>query len=269
MVNGIPSVEFQDRGGYFDLAPTDLAESVRSEIVLALTEMGFDIEASHHEVAQSQHEIDFKYGDALTMADNVVTFKFATKTIALMNGLHATFMAKPVYGICGSGMHINFFAPHFDHLHFQPSDKDIEVFDNINSLKCEHGNDNITDPVHLDLTDPKTWFNAGMPASFSAIFCINIFQVAPVSIADGMMECAEHLLNEDGFLLIYGPFQVEGKFSTDSNQEFHNTLSSAGVPEWGLKDVADLKSAAAKHGLELKEQIDMPANNFSLIFGKI
>jgi len=107
MVNGMPSVEFQDHGGYFDLAPTDLAESVRSEIVLALTEMGFDIEASHHEVAESQHEIDFKYGDALTMADNVVTFKFATKTIALMNGLHATFMAKPVYGICGSGMHIN------------------------------------------------------------------------------------------------------------------------------------------------------------------
>ncbi|NOR81536.1 MAG: DUF938 domain-containing protein [Methyloprofundus sp.] len=169
----------------------------------------------------------------------------------------------------GSGMHINFFAPHFEHLHFHPSDKDIEVFDNIKSLSVEQGNDNISDPVHLDLTDPKTWFNAGMKGSFSTIFCINIFQVAPVSIADGMMECAEHLLNEDGFLLIYGPFQVEGQFSTHSNQEFHDTLSSAGVPEWGLKDVADLKAAAAKHGLELKEQIDMPANNFSLIFGKI
>jgi len=107
MVNGLPSLEFQDTGGYFDLAPTDLAEDVRSKIVVALTEMGFDIEASHHEVAESQHEIDFKYGDALSTADNVVTFRFATKTIALMNGLHATFMAKPIYGICGSGMHIN------------------------------------------------------------------------------------------------------------------------------------------------------------------
>lgn len=107
MLNGEPSIEFQDKGGYFDLAPTDLAEDVRRDIVLALTDMGFDIEASHHEVAESQHEIDFKYGDALSTADNVITFKFATKTIALMNGLHATFMAKPIFGINGSGMHTN------------------------------------------------------------------------------------------------------------------------------------------------------------------
>ncbi|WP_253487638.1 type I glutamate--ammonia ligase [Methanocalculus alkaliphilus] len=105
--NGQPSLEFQDVGGYFDLAPTDLAEDVRRDIIIALTEMGFDIEASHHEVAKSQHEIDFKYGDALTTADNVITFKFATKTIALQNGLHASFMAKPIFGINGSGMHTN------------------------------------------------------------------------------------------------------------------------------------------------------------------
>jgi glutamine synthetase len=107
MAEGRPATEFQDTGGYFDLAPTDLAEDVRRDIILSLTEMGFDIEASHHEVAESQHEIDFKYGDALTTADNVITFKFATKTIALLNGLHATFMAKPVFGINGSGMHTN------------------------------------------------------------------------------------------------------------------------------------------------------------------
>jgi glutamine synthetase len=107
MVDGKPTTQFQDTGGYFDLAPTDLAENVRRDIILALTEMGFEIEASHHEVAESQHEIDFKYGDALATADNVITFKFATKTIALMNGLHATFMAKPIQGINGSGMHTN------------------------------------------------------------------------------------------------------------------------------------------------------------------
>ena len=105
--NGTPTIVPQDKGGYFDLAPTDLAEDVRSEIVLALTDMGFEIEASHHEVAESQHEIDFKYGDALKTADNVITFKYATKSIALQNGLNATFMAKPIYGICGSGMHVN------------------------------------------------------------------------------------------------------------------------------------------------------------------
>jgi glutamine synthetase len=107
MVNGKPTTEFQDSGGYFDLDPTDAASNVRQDIVIALTEMGFDIEASHHEVAESQHEIDFRFGDALTAADNVITFKYATKTIALMNGLHAAFMAKPVQGINGSGMHTN------------------------------------------------------------------------------------------------------------------------------------------------------------------
>jgi AraC-like DNA-binding protein len=168
----------------------------------------------------------------------------------------------------GSGMHINYFAPHFEHLHFQPSDKDKEVFDNIKKLSTDHSNDNIADPAHLDLTDAETWFNAGNENSFAAIFCINIFQVAPISIADGMMECASLLLKKDGILLIYGPFQVEGTFTTDSNKEFHETLGSAGVSEWGLKDVADLKKAAERHGLELKEQINMPANNFSLIFGR-
>lgn len=167
----------------------------------------------------------------------------------------------------GSGMHINFFAPHFEHLHFHPTDKDVEVFDNIKKLAGEQGNNNIADPVHLDLTDPNTWFNPGPEKSFAAIFCINIFQVAPISIADGMMNCASKLLKDDGFLLIYGPFQHEGKFSTDSNKEFHDTLSSIGVSEWGLKDIADLKKAAHDHGMELKEIIDMPSNNFSLIFG--
>ncbi len=168
----------------------------------------------------------------------------------------------------GSGMHINYFAPHFEHLHFHPSDKDKEVFGNIKNLSRERGNDNIADPVHLDMTDPATWIDPATAGKFSAMFCINIFQVAPVSIADGMMQCAAHYLTEDGFLLIYGPFQVEGAFTTDSNKDFHDTLSSAGVSEWGLKDIADLRKAAARHGLELKEKIDMPANNFSLIFGR-
>jgi hypothetical protein len=168
----------------------------------------------------------------------------------------------------GSGMHINYFAPHFNHLHFQPSDRDIEVFDNIRKVTSEQGNDNIADPAHLDITKPETWFNPGPAKSFAAIFCINIFQVTPISIAGGMMQCAEHLLKDNGFLLIYGPFRFNGVFSTDSNRQFHETLSSAGVAEWGLKDVADLEKAAANHGMELKEKIEMPSNNFSLIFRK-
>ena len=103
--NGLPTTKFQDFGAYFDLAPQDAAENVRRDIVLTLTKMGFEIEMSHHEVAASQHEIDFKYGNALETADRVITFKFAAKALALRAGLHATFMAKPIAGINGSGMH--------------------------------------------------------------------------------------------------------------------------------------------------------------------
>ncbi len=105
MIENKPTTQFVDGGGYFDLAPSDAAEDVRRDIVFALTDMGFEIEASHHEVAESQHEIDFKYSTALDTADKVITFKFTTKTLALKRGLHATFMAKPIAGINGSGMH--------------------------------------------------------------------------------------------------------------------------------------------------------------------
>ena len=104
---GRPTTRTGDEAGYFDLGPLDRGESTRREICLALEQMGFEIEASHHEVAAGQHEIDFKYADALTAADNIMTFKLAVKTLAQKNGLHATFMPKPVFGINGSGMHTN------------------------------------------------------------------------------------------------------------------------------------------------------------------
>lgn len=97
----------QDRAGYYDVGPEDLGEDVREHIVLTLKEMGFDIEASHHEVADGQHEIDFRYTDILTAADNVVTFRIAVKAIAAKYNLLATFMPKPIFGINGSGMHCN------------------------------------------------------------------------------------------------------------------------------------------------------------------
>ncbi len=102
---GEPTMELNDQGGYFDLAPMDLGENCRREIVLTLEEMGFEIEASHHEVAPGQHEIDFKYADAISAADQIQTFKLVVKTIAREHGLHATFMPKPLFGVNGSGMH--------------------------------------------------------------------------------------------------------------------------------------------------------------------
>ncbi|MDY2590759.1 MAG: glutamine synthetase, partial [Agathobacter sp.] len=89
------------------LGPIDLGENARRDMVLTLEEMGFEIEASHHEVAPAQHEIDFKYDEAIQTADNIMTFKLAVKTIAKRHGLFASFMPKPKYGVCGSGMHIN------------------------------------------------------------------------------------------------------------------------------------------------------------------
>ncbi len=104
---GKPTTRTGDEAGYFDLGPLDHGESTRREICMALEAMGFEIEASHHEVAAGQHEIDFKYADALTTADRIMTFKLAVKSISQKNGLHATFMPKPVFGINGSGMHTN------------------------------------------------------------------------------------------------------------------------------------------------------------------
>ena len=103
--DGKPTTETHDAAGYFDLAPVDLGEDVRREIVLALEQMGFHIEAAHHEVAPGQHEIDFRYDDVLATADNVSTFRFVVKNVALQNNLHATFMPKPIFGLNGSGMH--------------------------------------------------------------------------------------------------------------------------------------------------------------------
>lgn len=104
---GRPTTNTHETAGYFDVSPIDLAENVRRDIVLNLEYMGFEIEASHHEIAPAQHEIDFQYTDALRAADNIITFKMAAKTIAKRHGLHATFMPKPKEGINGSGMHIN------------------------------------------------------------------------------------------------------------------------------------------------------------------
>ncbi len=105
--NAMPTTNTNEQAGYFDLGPVDFGENARRDMVLTLEEMGYIVEASHHEVAPAQHEIDFHYDEALATADNIMTFKLAVKTIAKRHGLHATFMPKPKCGVNGSGMHIN------------------------------------------------------------------------------------------------------------------------------------------------------------------
>ena len=105
--DGTPTTTTHEKAGYFYLGPLDLGENARRDMVLTLEDMGIEIEASHHEMAPAQHEIDLKYEEALETADNMVTFRMVVKTIAKRHGLHATFMPKPKYGINGSGMHLN------------------------------------------------------------------------------------------------------------------------------------------------------------------
>ena len=122
--DGQPTTISHEKAGYFDLGPVDLGENARRDMVLTLEDMGYEIEASHHEVAPAQHEIDFKYDEALVTADNIMTFKLAVKTIAKRHGLFASFMPKPKYGINGSGMHINMsLAKDGKNIFSDPSDK--------------------------------------------------------------------------------------------------------------------------------------------------
>ncbi len=105
--NALPTTITHEQAGYFDVGPVDFGENARRDMVLTLEDMGFEIESSHHEAAPAQHEIDFRYDEALKTADNIMTFKLAVKTIAKRHGLHATFMPKPKQGVNGSGMHLH------------------------------------------------------------------------------------------------------------------------------------------------------------------
>jgi len=127
--NGYPTTELGDKGGYFEPSPKDLGEKVRVEIFKTLRAMGFTIEALHHEVAEGQHEINFKYADILTAADLATTYKWVVKTIAAQYGLHATFMPKPVFGINGSGMHVNMSFFKDGDNSFYDANNDLELSD--------------------------------------------------------------------------------------------------------------------------------------------
>ncbi|WP_296706161.1 DUF938 domain-containing protein [Rhodoblastus sp.] len=167
----------------------------------------------------------------------------------------------------GAGLHVNYFAPYFPSLNFQPSDYDVEVFDSIKAKRAAAGNTNIADPIRIDLTDPST-FPDPKAKLYDAIFVINIFQVAPVAIAEGIARLGASVLKPDGFIAIYGPFKVDGGYTTPSNADFDKEILAAKVPEWGLKDVRDLEKAAAPFGIRLDRRLDLPANNFILLFKK-
>lgn len=125
--NGMPTTITHEKGSYFDLGPVDLGENARRDMVLNLEDMGFEIEASHHEVASAQHEIDFAHNGALKTADDIMTLKLVIKSIAKRHGLHASFMPKPKSGVSGSGMHINMSMQKNGHNIFYDSEGELEL----------------------------------------------------------------------------------------------------------------------------------------------
>jgi glutamine synthetase len=147
---GRPTTKTHDKGGYFDLDNVDLGGNCRRDMCIALEDMGFEIEASHHECAEGQHEIDFKYGDVLDVADKVMTFKYVVKKYAQLHGLYATFLPKPIYGIAGSGMHTN-----------------MSLFD-------KDGNNAFYDPsAKYGLSETALHFIAGIMAHIKATTAVN------------------------------------------------------------------------------------------------
>lgn len=126
---GRPTTKTHDAAGYCDLAPMDLGENCRREICMVLEDMGFEIEASHHENAAGQHEVDFKYSDVMTAADRIMTFRMVVKIVAQRNGLHATFMPKPIYDTYGSGMHINMSLSQNGKNLFNVGEKSMDISD--------------------------------------------------------------------------------------------------------------------------------------------
>lgn len=167
----------------------------------------------------------------------------------------------------GSGTHINYFAPHFPHIRFQPSDYNEAMFDVIRGMQTEYANANVWDPIHIDLGKQHTWPEAEAHR-YDVIFAINVLHVAPLAVTDGVMQIAARVLSDAGLLAIYGPFNVDGKFTTPSNEAFDKELRAANALEWGLRDVRDVEKAARDHGLVLTQQLALPANNFMLIFGR-
>ncbi len=167
----------------------------------------------------------------------------------------------------GSGAHINYFAPIFPGITFQPSERDVNVFDTIKSNRSRAGNTNVADPLRIDLTKPDSWPRE-KERLYHVIFAINVFHLAPIAAAQGFAEIAATVLKPEGFAAIYGPFKVDGCFTSPSNEAFDRSLREAGVPGRGLKDVRDLEKVAHHRRIVLKQQLDLPANNFMLVFQK-
>ncbi|XP_058794132.1 methyltransferase-like 26 isoform X2 [Phymastichus coffea] len=167
----------------------------------------------------------------------------------------------------GSGQHVAHFAPYFPQVTFYPSECEPHLLESI--AAHAHGLSNVAEPVHIDITtDYRTWpGDIFRENSFDYIYSANLMHIAPFRCSEGLFRNAGQILKSDGILFTYGPYAVSGKLWPESNVRFDQNLKSQN-PEWGVRDIEDLKKLAAMNGIQLFETIEMPANNKTLIWQK-
>jgi len=163
----------------------------------------------------------------------------------------------------GAGEHAMWAAEQFPNLTWQPTDRDPVALKSIDAWRLTSGLENLKKPIRLDAADPATW----LVGKADAVVCINMVHISPWAATEGLMRGAGQVLPVGGMLFVYGPFTLQGEHIAPSNEAFDADLKARN-PEWGVRDVNQLRAAAHPHKLELTEIIRMPANNFSLVFRK-
>ncbi len=165
----------------------------------------------------------------------------------------------------GSGGHLVYFAPRFPRLCFHPSDRDANLFGVMEANRAAAGVTNVAVPIVIDLAKPETW--PGGDAVYDAVYAINVLHVASIAAVDGAAAISSRALKPGGLFAIYGPFKLDGEYTSSSNEAFDRSIRRMNGA-WGLRDVRDLENAMNAHGMVLREKLDMPANNFLLLFKK-
>ncbi|CCE09876.1 conserved hypothetical protein [Bradyrhizobium sp. STM 3843] len=170
----------------------------------------------------------------------------------------------------GTGQHVVHFARCGPGIIWWPTDYNEQHLKSIAAWRAHAGLPNIRPPRQIDLSDSAWWTKLqadGGPAALRAVFCANVIHIAPWAVAEGLFAGSAQALQPDGLLLLYGPFKRDGKHTALSNAVFDTSLRES-HPDWGVRDIADLVALAARVGLELRETVDMPANNMILVFGR-
>jgi hypothetical protein len=167
----------------------------------------------------------------------------------------------------GTGQHVMYFARQNSSIVWWPSDFNDAHLKSIAAWRADARLANVRAPLRIDLTDPAWCPEMGGtgPGPLLAVFCANVVHIAPWRVAEGLFSGSSRYLRADGRLVLYGPFKRDGRHTAPSNAIFDSSLR-AGNPEWGIRDIADLETLAAKVGMKLRDIVDMPANNFVLVF---